>query len=146
VACGGGHLELVERRDGVAWLLPRLVGLIERWSPTGLAYDHGGPGQATADQLVATSEQVRELLMPLGGREMASASAQLFDRVQAALVSVTPSGDLTASVGAARRRLFGQSWIFARDTEPVSGVPLLAAVLALWACDHAAAPAAWFVY
>jgi hypothetical protein len=134
VAADGQTVELVEMRPDVSWLAGRVVELVERWNAVGVAYDQGGPAQPVADTLRATD--VGPLLIPCNGREMSAASANMFDRLVAGTVKAMPSNDLSLAVGAAKKRSFGQSWIFARENSAASGVPLLAACLALYAAEH----------
>jgi hypothetical protein len=68
---------------------------------------------------------------------MAAASGATFDAINDGVLFARPHAELTASVLGARRRPYGQAWAFARQVGDVSGVPLLAVVVAMWAAEHA---------
>jgi hypothetical protein len=88
-----------------------------------------------ADQLAAT--EAAPLLVVLSARQMAAASGVTFDAIAGGELAARAHAELTAAVMGARRRAYGQSWTFARQVGDVSGVPLLAVVVAMWAAEHA---------
>jgi hypothetical protein len=133
-ACAGDTVELVEHREGVTWLTRRLIELVERWHPLGVAIDGLGPAATVADSLSIVAAEAG--LTSLNGREMAICAGQFFDRLQTGTLRFVPHPELTAAVAGARKRNHGQAWIFARETPDASGVPLIAATLAVWAFEH----------
>jgi len=136
-ACGGDTVEIVEHREGVSWLVRRTLELVERWRPVGLAIDGLGPAASVADQLAVVAQEGG--LMTLNGREMTSVSGQFFDRLQSGTIRFVPHPELTQAVAGARKRTYGQAWLFARETPEASGVPLIAAALSVWAYEHGSA-------
>lgn len=141
VAFGGGVFEVIEDRPGTAWLPDRLLELVASHQPAAVGLDGTGPAGAVAAQLTGTAAE--PLLVVLTGREMANASAIVFDRIQAGSVRARQHAALDAAVPAARWRPYGQARQWQRDGA-VSGVPLIAATAAMWAAEHAAAPVAPF--
>ena len=136
VAYAGGVVEVVDApRAGAAWVPGRLLELVERWSPVAIGIDGSGPAATVADQLATTA--AAPLLVVLKARDVAAASGVTFDAISDGRLAYRAHADLTASVLGARRRAFGQSWAFARQVGDVSGVPLLAVVVAMWASEHA---------
>jgi hypothetical protein len=135
VAYAGGVAEVVDSRPGAAWVAGRLLELLERWAPVAIGLDGSGPAASVADQLAGTD--AAPLLVVLSARQMAAASGVTFDAVNGGEIAARPHAELTASVLGARRRAYGQSWAFARQVGDVSGVPLLAVVVAMWAAEHA---------
>lgn len=132
----GGVVEVVDARPGnTAWVPGRLVELCARWSPRAVGIDGSGPAATVADQLHAAPEPVP--LVVLTARQLAAACGQVFDSLAEGRILAVPHEQLTASVLAARRRSYGQSWIFARQSGDTSGVPLLALTVAAWAYEHA---------
>jgi hypothetical protein len=141
VAFGGGVLEVVEDQAGTAWLPDRLVELVDKHKPVAIGIDGTGPAGAVAAQLAGTPAE--PLLVMLTGREMANASAIMFDRVQGRRIRARQHVALDAAVHGARWRTYGQARTWQRDG-PVSGVPLIAGTAAVWAHEHAVAPVAPF--
>lgn len=139
VACADDKLEVVDNNDGistgVAWVEPRIAELAARWNPSAIALDTSGPAQTIADRL-AMREDIRDIVLTLNGRDMAMASGRLFDRLTERSIAVRANPKLQAALASATRRPYGQAWQFARDTRP-SGVPLIAACLAMYAAEHA---------
>jgi hypothetical protein len=137
VAHCGGRCEVVDSSEGTQWLLPRLVGLAERWNPPAIGFDAGGPAQWIADQLKLTEHG--PLVQEFNGREMAAASAYVYDALAVRQLTMRSHPALINAMSVARKRPFGQSWIFARAAEGgATCVPLLAAVLSVGCAQRAA--------
>lgn len=137
VGYAAGVAEVIEHRDGASWVAGRVAELVSGWEPSAVGLDSSGPAASIADQLGGT--EAGELLVPMTGKDLSVASAHVFDLVSDGSLRAVPSAELDASVIGARKRSYGQSWAFARQTGDISGVPLLALVAAVWASDHAAA-------
>ena len=135
-ACTDGVIEIVDSQPGANWIVPRVAELAARWRPVAVVVDAVGPGAGLADRLALTD--VADVVTSINGREMAAACALFFDRLHAGALRFIPHHDLTLAVSGARKRNYGQAWIFARDNPGASGVPLIAATLALWGSDHSA--------
>lgn len=140
VAAGGGVVNLVDERDGVAWVAGRLRELVSRHDPVAVAFDSLGPA-ASVGEVMRTELGSRLLMMT--GREVAAASGSFYDRLTAEppTVGLHHTESLHRAVVAASQRRYGQSWVFARDViGGVSGAPLAAAALALHASEQERAP------
>ena len=135
VAAVHGVVEIVDTRPGVSWVPGRLVELAATWDPPAIGVDGTGPGATIADQLAGTEAAAR--LVVLTGRQMTTASGEAYDAIQDGRVKARWHEDLDRAVLGAQRRLVGQAWTFARQVGDVSCSPLLAAVAALWAAEHA---------
>jgi hypothetical protein len=138
VACSGRVVQVVDERDGAAWVPARLVELGEAFEVTAVGVDGSGPAATVADQLAGTELGAR--LVVLTGRHLAAACGRMFDAVCDGTVAAVPDDRLDGAVFNAAKRVYGQSWVFARHANGVSGVPLLAATVAAWAADHVPAP------
>ncbi len=137
VAHCGDRCEVVDAGEGVQWVLPRVLSLAEKWQPLAIAFDAGGPAQSVADQIKQTD--YADMVMEFSGRQMASASTAFYDALAVRQLSVRAHPALVDAMSVARKRPFGQSWIFARQAEGgASCVTLLAAVLAAGAAQRAA--------
>lgn len=135
-ACAGDTVELVDHRDGTGWVVRRVLELCERWHPSGVALDGLGPAAAMADSLSVVAAESG--LAMANGREMANVSGRFYDALLAGTVRIVPHPELTAAVAGARKRSYGQVWTFARESPDASGVPLIAAALAMWAHEQSA--------
>jgi Phage Terminase len=135
VTMAGGVAEVVDSRPGAAWVPGRLLELVERWTPAAIGIDGTGPAATVADQLAGT--EAAPLLVVLTGRQLAAACQETYDDIVDGRLAARAHEDLDASVINARRRVFGQSWTFARASGGASGVALLAVAVAGWAAEHA---------
>jgi hypothetical protein len=150
-AYGGGVAELVAAGapgaatgpgigQGVGWVVPWFT---ERRDAHGGAWvvgvDMSGPAAPVGDALRQAIGADRVVAM--SGRDAATASGQLYDRMTSYPVAVLfrAHPEIEASVLGARWRNYGATRTFARDDNGgVSGVPLIAASCAVWAAEHAA--------
>ena len=135
VAIVAGVVEVVDTRPGVSWVADRLVELTAAWDPTAIGVDGTGPGATVADQLAGTEAAPR--LVVLTGRQVTTAAAAAYDAICDGRVRARGHEDLDRAVFAAQRRSVGQAWTFARQVGDVPCAPLLAAVVGLWASEHA---------
>ena len=139
VACAGGILDVVEERSGVAWVVPFVRDLVARHDAAAVVVDGLGPAANVGRDL---ADGLGHRVMLLNGREVALASARLFDAVTAEPpgVRIRHHESLHQAVLRGGQRRYGQTWAFARDVQGgVSGAPLAAAALALYASEHAPA-------
>lgn len=118
--------ELVEFREGVGWVVDRVVELCSRWGAE-LALDVNGPAGSLGDELESRGVRV----VRYGGREMAYACGLLFDKLADRQVRVRSSDVLDVAVAGAKRRSAGDSWVWARKDASVDVSPLVALTLCL---------------
>lgn len=138
VACGGDArsgsptVEVVDHRPGTSWVVARLTELAERWSPTMIAADFGGPAGA----LRSAAEVAGLGVTAVSARDHAQACGALY------AAATDPAGPkvrhrdqpvLNAALGGASKRQLADSWAWARRASSVDITPLVAATLALWA-------------
>jgi hypothetical protein len=136
VALCNGVAEVVERQAGAAWVPTRLVELVARWQPVAIGVDATGAAATVADQLRDTPAD--RLLVPLTGRQLASACGQVFDAISEERLCARANSHLEDAVLHATKRPYGQAWVFAGSNDGVSCVPLLALTAAWWAAGHQA--------
>jgi len=137
------HVEILEHRPGVDWLVPRVVQLVGAHPTRCVALDPGGPAGALARDLEAA------LSVPLvvcGGRDYAHACAGVYDDVTAQRLAHRTQAALDEAVTAARRRDVGDVWVWARRSL-ADICPLGAVTVARWAAsDQSARVASWTAY
>lgn len=138
VACGGDArsglpvIEVVDHRPGTSWVVARLAELAERWSPTMIAADFGGPAGA----LRSAAEVAGLGVTAVSARDHAQACGALYAAATDPAGSKVRHRDqpvLNAALGGASKRQLADSWAWARRASSVDITPLVAATLALWA-------------
>lgn len=152
-----GHLQLIDSRDGTAWLVDRIVEL-----RTGLAPIAIGMGRGTYASLKTDLENVRVTvsedlekpkrgdLVVLGGTEMAAACGQMIDAVKDGTLRIKPDPDaperLDDAAAGAQTKQGVDSIAWARLKAGTDISPLVAATEARWTylsrVDSLAAPPA----
>ena len=124
----GVHLEVVENRPGVDWVVDRAVALNEKWSPHCWVVDPSGP----AGSLIQPLRDKGLTVATTTARDMAQACGSLYDAVAAAAVSHRGDAPLMTALAGAKKRELGDAWAWARKTEGVDISPLVAVTLARW--------------
>lgn len=128
---GRVHVEIVDRREGSSWVIPRLGELVAKHGPRGVVCDGASPAAALVDGLRA-----REVFVEtLSTREYVSACGQFYDAVDDA--SLVHLGDrvLAAAVRAGVKRPLVDSWAWSRRSSAADITPLVAVTVAasrLW--------------
>lgn len=130
---GIARVELADYRDGTAWLVGRLLELVERYDPVAVRYDRMGPAVAVGDEAVRAGVDAQ----PVTVDEVTGACAGLLAGLAARTVRYRPHPALAAAAAAASTRPVGDRWVWARRQSGASVAALVAATLAVWAYDHA---------
>lgn len=129
---GQRHAELVDAHEGVGWLVPRLVQLIEEHDPHAVICDaaHG----FVADQV---SEQTGVQVERLDRGEMAQACSVFVDLVeQCELRHLDDPELLNAIRGAGTSSQGGDGWLFSRRNSRADISPLYSTIVALMAVER----------
>ncbi|MFF4847994.1 terminase [Streptomyces sp. NPDC001194] len=122
------HVEVVDHRPGVGWILERALDLQERWNPCAWVIDGGGPAGA----LIADLERAGLTVTVPRVREVAQACGQFYDAVTEQTLVHLDQAPLAASLAGARKRELGEAWAWARRGVSVDISPLVAVTLAAW--------------
>jgi hypothetical protein len=148
---GRAHVELADVRDGVAWLVGRLVDLAVTHDLAGLAYDHIGPAADASDPLrramIGKGIELRQQLIEPTGLttdQYLAACAGFLNELVAGTLKYRPHPALDAAAAAAVKRPVGDRWAWGRRASGGTIAPLVASTVALWAFDHAPEPPAPF--
>lgn len=130
-ADGLWHVELDERRDGVAWVVPYVKALCAA-NPQilGVVADAGSPSAALFDEF--TKEKVQFTAPKVA--ELGGACAQLLQGIVVGSVRHIRQPQLDYSVSVAGKRPLGDTgmWVFSRRTATADITPVQAVNLALW--------------
>lgn len=130
-------VEVVAVDTGLAWVVDRLLELRERHGAGSVLLDGAGP----AGTLVPDLERAGLPIRVLGFAEMARACSAFFDRVVEGSLAVRPNVRLDDAVAAARKRMRGDAFVWARRDTTADISPLVAASLAVWAARGDPGPA-----
>ena len=120
------HVEVVEHRPGTEWVAARLAELDRAWAPWPVVIDPAGPAGSLLVDLAALGVRTDTL----SARDYAAACGQFYDAVTGARQGVAHLDQpvLNLAVGAARKRVLGDAWAWARkiggDVSPLVAVTL----------------------
>ena len=134
IAAAGGspsgrvHLELIDRRPGTDWVVPRVAELAARHRPRSVVVDDIGPAGSLAAELRAAG------IVPesIGTKGLVQACGQLFDAARDG--GIVHLGDPLVEVALrnAATRLLGDAWAWKRRSSSADISPLVAVTLAAW--------------
>jgi hypothetical protein len=120
------HLEVVDHRPGTEWVTGRLAELDRTWRPWPVMIDPASPAGSLLVDLAALGVRTETL----SARDYAAACGQLYDAVTGERLGVAHLDQpvLNLAVGAARKRVLGDAWAWARklggDVSPLVAVTL----------------------
>ena len=133
-ADGLGHGELVEHRQGTAWLVGRIMELVERWKPCAVVLNPSTLAASIEKDLIERGLKTKpgpgdRRLHVVGGREYAQACVALVKDVTDDRWRHIGQSPLDKAVRDALRRKLADSWAFdpkdvTSDITPLSAVTL----------------------
>ncbi|MEU6582761.1 hypothetical protein [Nocardia sp. NPDC046763] len=134
------HVEIVDRRNGTSWLLPRLAELADRWRPRAIVVDVKSAAGGLAVDLekhYRTTDGRRSSTMPdilrIDYTEVCQAFALWRDKVvDEQLVRHIGQDSLTEALEGASTRTIGEAQAWDRKNTSVDLTPLVAVTNALW--------------
>jgi hypothetical protein len=126
---GLAQVEVADHRNGTAWVVPRLVELRERWSPSAIVLDVGSPAASLLPEL-AEAGIVPE---PLGAADVKQAVGGFYDAVMGEAPTVRHRNQraLNDALEGAGRRDLGDGWAWSRRFSTSDISPLVAVTNAL---------------
>ncbi|MCX5584273.1 terminase [Streptomyces erythrochromogenes] len=140
------HVEVVDHRPGMGWIVDRAVDLQERWGPCAWVVDGGGPAGALIPDLERAGLKVTVPKV----RDIAQACGQFYDAVTEQTLVHLDQAPLAAALAGARKRDLGEAWAWARRGVSVDISPLVAVTLAAWGLrtrvDEEEEPEPWVAY
>lgn len=125
---GGRHVETVDYRPQLNWVVDRMVQLVDRWSPCRVVLDPAGP----AGSLLADLERAGIEVTKPTTREAAHGAQSFYDAVMDGSLTHLDDAPLASALAGAQKREIGDMWLWARRGLSVDICPLVAGSLALW--------------
>jgi hypothetical protein len=122
------HVEIVENREGTAWVTARLAQLEKQHQPVATICDGYGPAASLIDQLERRDVQVTTV----SAGEHAQGCGKLIDVVSERALRHLGTRELADAIRGAATRKLGDSWAWSRRNSSVDISPLVASTLALW--------------
>ncbi|MEU0634392.1 terminase, partial [Streptomyces sp. NPDC005989] len=126
---GGTHVEVIDHRPGMGWVVARAKELHERWKPRAWVVDAGGPAGSLIKEL---AEELGVEIVSPKAREVAAAAGQFFDAVADQSLSHLDQAPLATALAGAQKRPLGDAWAWARRGVNVDISPLVAVTNAKW--------------
>lgn len=132
------HTEVIQQRQGTAWLEAYLVGLVKRRDPRALVIDSAGP----ASSLIEPLRKKGVLVTATGATQMKQACGQFYDAAMNGSLRHSNQPQLNSALGVARKRDLGDAWAWHRRDSGDDITPLVASTLAVWGAnaDNVAKP------
>lgn len=121
------HWEVIENKEGTAWLPARIKELDEKQRPVAIVCDGYGPVQS----IVAAVEEAGVKVIQVTAAEHAQACGRFVDVIQQRSGRHLGSSELTGAIRGAKSRPLGDAWAWSRRNSDVDISPLVAATLAL---------------
>jgi hypothetical protein len=149
------HREVIDHRPGTSWAVPRMVELIKRWDPAGIAIDPGGPaGPLLTDLRAAIAadeewrddeferERVLNKIFEPSTRDVATATGSLISATgmhdgDTPRVRIIPHSGLDAAVAGAETKPLADAVKWNRLAPYVDLSPLVAITIAGFALASA---------
>lgn len=132
-ADGIGHIEVVERRKGTGWVVPRLLELCAKHDAAAVVCDPYG----AAGSLVPELDENRIEVTTASGRDAADACGLFYDAVENGTLRHLGTPELLAALKGAVQRPLGDAWAWSRKNSTIDISPLVACTLALWGAQTA---------
>lgn len=127
-ADGDLHVEVIDQRGGVGWIVPRLVELEQRHMPLGIVCDGVGPASSLIPELLQANVGVTVLETP----QMAEACGMMFDAVSEERLRHLGQPELLHAIKGAVQRPLGDRWAWSRRNSTSDISPLVGVTAGVW--------------
>lgn len=125
---GKYHTKVVDYREGVNWIVPRLIDLDYRYSPAAILLDPSAPVGSIVAEL--RDNDIEPVLVST--RDMAQACGAFHDDAINDRFRHCNQDVLNLAIRSAVTRTLGDAWVWHRRESGEDISPLVAATLALW--------------
>lgn len=122
------HTKVVDYREGMGWLVDRMVDLVDRYRPAAVILDPAGP----VGSIIAELEEKGIVPVPVSARQMAQACGVFHDDTINDRMRHCDQEVLNTALKSATTRKLGDAWAWDRQESGGDICPLVAATLALW--------------
>lgn len=121
-ADGLEHVEVIDERPGINWMVDRMVELDRKWQPCAVAVDEAGPASSLIEPLRNAGVEVAVL----NTSDVAQAYGQFYDAVMdTRSLRHLGQAELTTALGGAKKRDIGdgrQAWGRRSSSVPICGL------------------------
>ncbi len=124
---GFWHVEVVDNRNGTAWLVEKVAEYVKRNAPALVVCDAYGPVASLLHQVEEAGVEV----VTVTAAEHAQACGRLVDAVAERELRHLGTEELEAAIRGAKPRPLGDAWAWSRKNSSVDISPLVAVTLAL---------------
>jgi hypothetical protein len=121
-------VQIINRRAGVGWVIPRLVELNKRWRPARIVVDR----RASAGSLIADMEAQGLPVEPMTATDVAYACGLFFDAFRDDEIRHYGQSSLEKALAGADKRPLSETWAWDRKNAGVDITPLVSATFAVW--------------
>jgi len=122
------HTQIVQAGRGTGWVPRRVAELVAEWKPTAVTIRPASPAGSLVGPLTALGVEV----VKVSGTQMAQACGLFVDAVGEGSLRHMGQPQVTAALGAARKRPSGDAYVFGAAEKSNDIAPLRAVVLALY--------------
>lgn len=121
------HVEVVDRRTGTDWVIPRLEELYRKWQPLDIVYD----AASQMGEVASSVPRFKRRLTGLDARTYMQACGSFYDQIMTGQIRHIDQEELNEAVEASRRsKGNGDLWRWSRADTSKDISPLVAATLA----------------
>lgn len=124
---GKWHVEVIDNRNQVGWIVDRVAGVYRRHRIRTVVVDRRGP----AASLVEPLQQRGLKVTATSAEEMAASCGAFYDAVMEDSLRHLDTPVLNSALAAARKRSLGDAWAWHRKNASTDITPLVASTLAL---------------
>lgn len=125
VADETGRCELIEHREGVGWVVDRVLQLWRKHRGS-LVVDGYSPANSLVDRLEQGGVPVTRYTL----RDMTAACGIFYDAVLDDAIRIRPHASLEAAIESAKRKQIASGWLWSRTVETADLTPLFSTTLA----------------
>ena len=124
---GRWHVEVIDNRNNVGWIVERVAGIYKRQRIRTVVIDKRGPAASLVEPLQKRGLKVTTT----DAAEMAASCGAFYDAVVEDRLRHLDTPVLNSALAAARKRSLGDAWAWHRKSAAADITPLVAATLAL---------------
>ena len=125
---GLAGIEIVDRKPGTKWLIPRIFELHEKWHPKTWVIDP----RSAAGSLIDDMEKNRIPVERMSAQDVAHSCGQIFDGFRDSTLRHLGQKPLRDALAGADKRTLSEAWAFDRRNSAVDLSPLMSATFAYW--------------